>query len=276
MLNRILLTAVALGVVGVASPAWAAPLSVRVEDHDFTIDVPYWGQGPWGAVYDFNGTGADQIYLTTDPGPNHYVPSYSYEGQMPTVPGGPLPSPFAYPVANSATFGGDLELSMAFTANDGPYTSPGGDRFDISLVGDTGHLIITGQIYNQGMGGAHLYPGDYAPHDIVLLDITFEKVTLLARVGEDRIFKVEGRGTLNMLLGESAASLGLETGVVMFDFAAENPAGPIFTNSDYSPTYDVTGQIYGGIGGHTGVPEPATLALVGLGLVAVLVKRRRK
>jgi len=281
MLNRILLTAVALGVVGVASPAWAAPLSVEIEDHDFTLDVPYWdGAGsPWGVVYDYNGAGADLIYLQS-PAPNHYVPSYSYEGQVPTVQGGPLASAFPYPVANSATFGGDLELTMSFTTNDGPYTAPGGDRFDISLVGvgGVGHLIITGQIFNQAMGpaSAPLYPAAPLPNDIVLLDITFDEVTLLARVGENRLFKVEGQGKVNTLLGEPAAALGFDLGEVMFDFVAEAPDAPIFTYPNYSPSDNIVGTVLGGIGGHTGVPEPATLALVGLGLVAMLVRRRRK
>ncbi len=279
MLNRILLAAVALGVVGVASPAWAAPLSVEIEDHDFTLDVPYWdgAGGPWGVVYDYNGAGADLIYLQS-PVPNHYVPSYSYAGLLATLLGGPAASAFPYPVANSATSGGDLELTMSFTTNDGPYTAPGGDRFDISLVGDSGHLIITGQIFNQAMGpaSAPLYPAAPLPNDIVLLDIDFTAVTLLARVGENRLFKVEGRGKVNTLLGEPAAALGFDLGEVMFDFVAEVPDAPIFTNPNYSPSDNIVGTVLGGIGGHAGVPEPATLALVGLGLVATLVKRRRK
>jgi hypothetical protein len=269
------LVAVALGFF--AANVQAAPLSVRVEDHDFSFDVPYWGAAPWGAVYDFNGLSPDALYVQSS-NPNHYVGSYSYVGKAPTVPGGPLPSAFPYPVANSTTFGGDLKLDMTFNLNDGPYTSPSGDRFDISLVGDGGRLTITGQIYNQGLGPASmpLYPPPgIQPQDIVLLDIAFDKVTLLARVNENRIFKVEGRGALNTLLGEDVTGMDL-LGVAMFDFIAEAPAAAIFTNPNYSPTDDVYGQIWGDINGHTGVPEPATLGLLALGGLAVARARRRK
>lgn len=269
------LAVVALGFF--AANVQAAPLSVRVEDHDFSFDVPYWGPAPWGAVYDFNGVAPDALYVQSSD-PNHYVGSYSYVGKLPTVLGGPLASAFPYPVANSTTFGGDLKLDMTFNLNDGPYTNPSGDQFDISLVGDGGHLTITGQIYNQGLGPASvpLYPPlGIQPQDIVLLDIAFDKVTLLARVNEDRIFKVEGEGILNILLGEDM--IGSDAGgVVMFDFIAEAPAAAIFTNPNYSPTDNVSGQIWGDINGHAGVPEPATLSLLALGGLAVAWARRRK
>jgi len=269
------LAVVALGLF--AANAQAAPLSVRVEDHDFSFDVPYWEEALWGAVYDFNGVAPDALYVQSSD-PNHYVGSYSYVGKLPTVLGGPLPSAFPYPVANSFTFGGDLKLDMMFNLNDGPYTSPSGDRFDISLVGDGGHLTITGQIYTQGLGPASmpLYPPPgIQPQDIVLLDIAFEKVTLLARVNEDRIFKVEGEGILNILLGEDM--IGSDAGgVVMFDFIAEAPAAAIFTNANYSPGDDVSGRIWGDINGHAGVPEPATLGLLALGGLVVARARRRK
>lgn len=263
-----------------AAAAQAAPLSVRIEDHDFSFDVPYWSKapGPWGAVYSFNGAAPDSLTLQA-PNPNHYAVSYSYTGAVPTVPGGPLASAFPYLITNSATFGGDLKLDMTFAINDGPYADPiTGDRFDISLVGTSGSLTITGQIWSQVFPPAPLYPAAPVPKDIVLLGIVFDKVTLLARVNEDRIFKIEGVGNLTTLLGEDPQQLGLpfDRGVVAFDFIAKDPLGPIFTNPNYSPTDDITKAILGDISGHAGVPEPATVAVLTIGGVGLLARRRHR
>jgi len=260
------------GVVATSAPA--APIGVRVEDHDFTIDVPF--SALYYAEYNYNGTAADTITLTSD-APNHYVPSYSYEGDLPTVvgpPAGPAASSDPYPVGHTASgqWGGDLDLELSFSTSDGPYTGTG-DAFDISLNGTSGHLKIVGEIYNQAIGGGALYPGS---GDVTLLDITFDTTSLLARVNKDRIFKVEAAGTLNTLLGETPPQ-GLDRAVVMFDFAAEPAGTAVFTDPAYTPTDDVSGSVEGGIGGHTGVPEPATLALLGAGLAgAVLARRRRR
>ena len=265
-----------LGVLAVlvfAAGAQAAPLSVRVEDHDFSFDVPYWSKppGPWGAVYSFNGAAPDSLTIQSS-NPNHYAVSYSYTGPLPTVPGGPLASAFPYLVTNSATFGGDLKLDMTFAFNDGPYADPiTGDRFDISLFGTSGSLTITGQILTQGFGTP--FP---ASGDSVLLKIDFDKVTLLARLNEDRIFKIEGVGDLKTLLGVDVPQLlPAERGVVAFDFIAKNPLGSIFTNPNYSPTDNVTTVILGDINGHAGLPEPATVAMLAIGGLALVLRRRR-
>jgi len=273
-----------------------APLSVRIDDHDFTFDVPYYSGGAtapvtWGAAYNYNGIAPDTLTVLPPDvaNPNHYVTSYSYVGKLGTVPQGPLgappaPSPFPYPVANSATFGGDLKLHMTFDINFGPYIdAANGDRFDISLGGhhpESDFLTITGQIFNQAMGpgSAALYPLAPTPNDIVLLNIQLTDVTLLARVGEDRLFLVEGKGKILTALGWDMEQVTPDTvvGVTFYKFFAENPQAPIYTSPTYQPYDDLQGKILGHISGEAGaVPEPATMAFLGLGAIGLLVRRRK-
>jgi len=279
-----------LGTLFACSPAGAEPLSVRIDDHSFTFDVPYWDEVPWGAVYDFSGGAPDTLTVMPPSvaSPNHYATSYSYAGKLPTVLGSPfgpapVPSAFPYPVGNSSTFGGDLKLHMTFDVNDGPYANTTtGDSFDISLVGshpDADFLTITGQIYTQGFPGGPLYPTTSAT-DITLLDIQLEEVTILARTAEDRIFLVEGQGILRTLLGVDVAQQPElhNVGVTFYKFFSENPQGPIFTDPNYQPSDDVSGQIFGHIAGEAGaaLPEPGTSILLISGLLAMMVCVRRR
>lgn len=268
MLNRILLTAVVLVVVGVASPAWAAPLSVEIEDHVFSFDVLD------AAQYQFDGTNADSLTVPWREN-QHYVHGYTV-----TVPGGPVPAsndPYPLYSGNPVAFAGNMELAMLFSSNDGPYTNPSGDTFDVSLVGDEGSVKIVGWVATQGFPPLVLYPNPAA--DIVLLDITLDKVTLLSRADHDVAVPVEGEGWVNTLMGEDLAPRTVR-GTIRF--ALQTPSD-LFPSSVIGGTYDplthysgLDDQYNSRIQGHAGVPEPATLALVGLGLVATLVKRRRK
>lgn len=293
----------------------AAPLSVNITDHDFTFHVPFhydWDTNSVaGAVYDFNGAGPDVLRLTSSilPGEltagTHNVASYGYTGLLPQVSAGPgysnppLASPWLYPTLFTTQFGAKLELEMHFDANDGPYTNPSGDVFDISLTGSAGFLRITGWIGSQGWPTGILYPDAQAgmPNDIVLFEIQFDKVTLLAREGHSTADLIEGVGQITMAMGYTAAELMQMpqfadfdlSGVTFFKFMLPDEDMSLFPASAAAPydplqDYPALGQVvFGAISGEAGVsgkpeivPEPATFGLLLLGGLAGVGLRRRR
>lgn len=300
---RSTLTAALTVVVG-CSLAYATPLSVDIIDHDFTFDVPYYEYPQTGAVmsavYDYNGKNPDMLYLTQNGAGSHNVPSYAYAGVLPQVPPNPpgiaaatppAPSSWLYPTFFTMQHGAKLEIEMEFLTNDGPYTNPAGDIFDVSLVGTQGFLRITGWIGTQGWPAGILYPDPQptggGPNDIVLLEIEFDTVTLLARAGHPTADLIEGAGRLKTLLGWNIADLAgqfpeLEEmdGVTFFKFMLPDAAGALFPlpqGKGYDPLTDYEwNPALGRISGETGVgiPEPAAMTLLLLGLPFVFRRRR--
>ena len=270
-------TLLALGLAGLflaaAMPATAAPLSVRIEDHFFTFE------GPDVSAYLFNGALADQLTVGTSS--NHLVHGYTYEGTVPTVPGGPPASVDSYPVYSGTPtikFGGLMVMDLFFKTNDGPYTNPGGDTFAVSLVGNTGGLKITGWIGTQTLPTGPQYPG--AMVDIVLLDITFDKTSLLAREGYDRIDIVEASGIVNTLLDVNVQARNL-SGAVYFRFESDDLGQvifPVLSPALYNPLadYGLANIENGWVGGVVGVPEPATMAMLTLGGAGLFLAKRRR
>jgi len=277
-------------VVMLATAAHASPMSIRIDDHDFSFDVPFNEDG-FGAVYDYRGDQPDQLRVTTMPqADNHYVSSYSYTGVVPTVLGAPAASQFLYPVVSNMVqngyFGGSLEMQMTFELNDGPYVAPSGDAIDISLTGkDTigDHITITGQIWDPNMlAAAPKFPAPPAPQDIVLLDITLEEVSLMARVNEDRLYLVEGKGRVTTLLGEDVSTNPVlpQVGVTFFKFFAEDEGAAMFDESgstSYNPLEDYGDDVvHGHISGEVGVvPEPMTIVMLLSGIPFALLGYRR-
>lgn len=243
----------------VAVCSYAAPLSVRIDDYDFTFDTP-----EAVARYDFNGTAADTLSLAPGGGPE--VGSLSVTGVAP----GPLAAGFYGVYQASGVFGGDLSLNLNFLVNDGPYTSPSGDSFDVSLVGDNGFLRIVGGVF-------HGFPGVVdVPADVTLLEINFDKTTLLARDGVDRADLIEARGIVTKLMGQDIADQN-HIGVLKMAFYGEEEIFPDFVGGIYDPTDDIQDTIFGRISGETGlVPEPMTMGILALGLPFVLLRRRRR
>jgi hypothetical protein len=236
-----------------SSAASAEPLSIRIDDYDFTFDTDY------AATYAYNADSADTLMIT-DVG--SAVGTYRYLG---TDGATDLLGNAAglYPVWGPAGgFGGDLELEMEFTVNDGPYDS-GTDTLDISLAGNGGRLEITGSI--------GFMPG--AP--ITLLEILFDDTSLLGRADDDVVDLIEGQGLVTTLLGEDVQAEGIVGGAFM-KFFAENIVFPEPPGETYDPLTDYGyGDVDGRVSGETGeIPEPASMAILGLGGLAMLLRRR--
>ncbi|MCD4698969.1 MAG: PEP-CTERM sorting domain-containing protein, partial [Phycisphaerae bacterium] len=245
-----------------------------------------------------NGMAPDLLHLTAAAG-WHNTASYSYAGNLPQVPSGPLGTPptassWLYPLFMTTQYGARLEIEMEFDANDGPYVNPAGDIFDVSLVGKRGFLRITGWIGPQSLPITPLYPVPLPsgqPQDIVLLEIEFDAVSLLARAGHETADLIEGFGEVKTLLGWNMMELAgqfpeLEEmdGVTFFKFMLPDTNAalfPLLHGAVYDPLEDygwnpAYGHISGEAGLGTDVPEPATLMLLGLGGIGVLLRRRRR
>ena len=237
-----------------SSAASAEPLSIRIEDYDFTFDTDYI------ATYGYNAESADTLTVT-DVGPA--VGTYRYLGT--DGPTDLLGNPAGlYPVFNSTgAFGGDLELEMEFTVNDGPYDS-GTDTLDVSLAGNSGRLAIIGSI---GAPGAPM----------TLLESLFEDTSLLGRADDDVVDLIEGQGLVTTLLGEDVQAEGIVGGAFM-KFFAENIVFPEPPGETYDPLTDYGyGDVDGRVSGETGeLPEPASMAILGLGGLAMLLRRRAR
>lgn len=257
-----------------AASAVAAPLSVRVDDHIFSFET-----APGTAAYSFNGVEPDTLTVGAETGA---VSSYRYSG----ISASAGVAPDFYPVWMTDTvspfgvtdFGGSLVMDLAFDDADGPYTSPIGDEMDISLDGAFGHLTITGQL------GAPYMPAAAAP--VVLLDMSFDLTSLLARADVSEADLIEASGRINTLLGEDVQNLDLD-GVVKFSFFADDDLAKIFDSStigdpaEYRPSMDIQDVVPGHVAGVTGdgaftIPEPTTLSLVALAAVAGLRRIRRR
>ena len=255
-----------------ASLCSAAPLGVRIVDHDFTFDSDFI------AKYNFNGATADTLTIEEVPEDNPatqgIVSSYRFNGLTQDFAGNGTGFFPIWEIKN--TFGGDMDVSLSFSANDGPFNA-GGTSYPISLTGAKGSLLMRGIL---GVPPGFTPPPGSSPE--VLLQIDFNKTSLIGRdstaIDGSVIDLVEASGTVRTVGGQNVLSQGL-TGVIFFKFMA--PAGTtIFQTSNgaaYDPLASTTAKaVTGRASGETGlVPEPVSLSLLLLGLPALLRRTRK-
>lgn len=277
ILHATLASLAILVVLAAATPASAVPLSVRIDDHDFTYDTDFL------ALYmrSFEADQRDRLVVApqvAEGSAHHEVGSYRYLGVSAT----PVPAvtPGFYPIANLAdgSFGGDLELELVFDSADGPYVS-GGDSMPVSLTGNQGILRIRGELRTPA------FAPFASPITGTLLEIVFTKTSLLAREDDSVIDLVEAFGNVTTLLGQNVSGQGV-TGTMFLKFYASDGSVDIFPSpgESYDPLAvttlnNVVGRVSGEAGdGYYTVPEPASVALLlagGAGMMAGALRRRR-
>ncbi len=250
----------------VCGSAVAAPLFPTIFSHDFNFGAFNAPDG--GPEWATNGLAPDTLSYIASPGHTEVTALWPF-----------WPAPPVVPVFNVAgAFGGDFILQVQFTGQDAPYVGPGG-VIDVSLTGTGANsagadLVILGAIPALGIPFSPLWA------------LELDRVSLYGRAGAGApipgfpSYVLEGAGVI--VGGAVAQQFQLigRPGVMRGHLDFRDTPGfwiPPLYHPLLDPLQAQFRAAYSGETGHgTAIPEPGTMAALGLGAAALLAKRRRK
>ncbi len=248
---------VVLGLLCSAAPA--DPIFPEILSNDFAFLA---GAGDDSvATYINNGDGTHALSIEAS------LPDYIGANEVFTFTQQVKPKGPTLPVwdpSDGTGFGGDLVLSLLFDNSDGDFFNGStGERLEVNLTGagttDPGQLGT----YDLEIWGSIGTISD--PNQGRLLGMKITEASLYGNAGGS-VYTLEAVGVITY--SEYDPNLlqmtGAITGSLSFD-GVPDLSLEFGTSIDYDVTYS----------GHAGVPEPITLALLSLGGVALLRRRRQ-